>query len=62
MLPRNWAMPTSNGRQPALEVLSSRDEQGLHVHVRQPAEQEPPELVPLFGLAEERLDPHGSLR
>src|SRR5260221_7797672 len=51
------SLVTVNGSDVALEILAGGDEQRLHVHVGQPAEQEPAELVPLFRLAEAWLDP-----
>src|SRR5215213_11869653 len=51
------AWPTVRCRSPALEVLPGGYQETLHVDVRQPAEQEPAELVPLLGLAKQRLDP-----
>jgi len=51
------SVPAFRCRQPALQVLPGCHPPPLHVHVVQPAEQEAPELVPVFGLAEQRLDP-----
>src|ERR671915_468345 len=45
----------------ALEVLPGGGQQGLAVHLRQPAQPEAPQPVPLLGLPEERLDPDGAL-
>src|SRR5581483_7790986 len=42
---------------PPLEVLPGGAELALDVHLLQPPEPEFPQLVPLLGLAEERLNP-----
>src|SRR5215212_5033712 len=47
------AWPTVRCRSPAFEVLPGGYQETLHVDVRQPAEQEPAELVPLLGLAKQ---------
>jgi len=56
------ATPPAGGRQPALEVLPGRHQEGLRVHLGQAAQPELPEVVPLSGLAEQRLDPDRPLR
>jgi hypothetical protein len=50
------AAPVGGG-QPALEVLARRRQQALGVHLRQAAQADLPQAVPLLGLPEERLDP-----
>ena len=60
------APPPAGGDQPALEVLPGGAQERLGGHLREPADAEAPQAVPLLGLAEERLDPdrplaHGSL-
>src|SRR5215207_8585770 len=54
LLPRT---PVPEGEQP-LDVLAGGDQQGLYVYLLQPSESESPQAVPVFGLGEQRLDPH----
>jgi hypothetical protein len=49
--------PVSEGEQ-SLQGLARGDQQGLYIHLLEPPQSEPTHPVPLFGLGEERLDPH----
>ena len=40
-----------------LQILAGRDQQGLDVHLPEPAELEPPQTVPVLRFAKQRLDP-----
>jgi hypothetical protein len=52
-----WSAPPAAISEQPLQVLASRDQQGLDVHLPQPAESEPSQPVPVL-FAEQRLDPH----
>src|SRR5918998_4038285 len=59
-LRRSLRASVTVGEQP-LYVLACPDEQGFSVHLLQSAQPEPPQPMPVLGLAEERFNPHLAL-